>query len=88
MIVAAAYLRFQNTVVRRLTLIERRLASFTDYLGVPRQEVDTADIIEQLTQGSNAEAVKLYRQRTGVGLLEAKQAVDDLARRRNGEEPE
>jgi large subunit ribosomal protein L7/L12 len=39
-----------------------------------------ADVIEALRAGNLIEAIKRYRAHTGVGLAEAKAAVDDLHR--------
>jgi len=43
-----------------------------------------ADIDLLLQQGRKIEAIKLYRERTGVGLAEAKEAVEAMA---TGQEP-
>lgn len=40
---------------------------------------DAAEIVALLQGGKKIEAIKLYRQRTGVGLKEAKDAVEALA---------
>ena len=37
-------------------------------------------VIELLQSGNQIEAIKLYRELTGVGLAEAKDAVDELRR--------
>lgn len=39
------------------------------------------EIEQMLRQGSKIEAIKLYRQRTGLGLKEAKDAVEEIERR-------
>lgn len=39
------------------------------------------EIVTLIEQGKRIEAIKLYRQRMGVGLKEAKDAVDELAAR-------
>jgi ribosomal protein L7/L12 len=39
------------------------------------------DLLSLLQQGQKIKAIKLYRERTGAGLKEAKDAVEDLARR-------
>src|SRR3989442_1151660 len=41
-----------------------------------------AQVLSLLSQGQKIGAVKLYREGTGVGLKEAKEAVEDLAARR------
>lgn len=66
----------------RLTAIEHRLGLIMDHLGVAEPEPDVADIVERMVAGKKVEAIKLYRQRTGLGLREAKDAVEEIARRR------
>jgi large subunit ribosomal protein L7/L12 len=39
------------------------------------------EVLALLKQGQKINAIKLYRQRTGAGLKEAKDAVEELARR-------
>jgi hypothetical protein len=39
------------------------------------------DVAEAVRQGKKIEAIKLYRQSTGVGLKEAKDAVEEMQRR-------
>ena len=38
------------------------------------------DVVEALRRGEKIKAIKLYRQSTGVGLKEAKDAVEELER--------
>lgn len=66
----------------RLVAIEHRLGLIMDHLGVTEPEPDVADIVERMAAGKKVEAIKLYRQRTGLGLREAKDAVEEIARRR------
>jgi len=42
--------------------------------------VDDADILELLRAGQKIRAIKLYREKTGAHLAEAKNAVEELAR--------
>ena len=39
---------------------------------------DMADVLDLVTGGQKIAAIKLYRARTGAGLAEAKEAVEDL----------
>ena len=41
-------------------------------------DVDTSDLELLVQQGNKIEAIKRYRERTGVGLKEAKDAIDRL----------
>lgn len=43
------------------------------------------EVIAALDNGRTIEAIKLLRQETGVGLKEAKDIIDALARERRGE---
>lgn len=44
----------------------------------------TPQIEQELARGNKIMAIKLYREGTGVGLKEAKDAIDDLDRRTRG----
>lgn len=46
---------------------------------VPQGTSQEADLLDLLRQGQKIAAIKLYRERTGVGLREAKEAVERLA---------
>lgn len=50
--------------------------SFTASLDAP-----PADIVDALRAGQKITAIKLWRERTGLGLAEAKDQIDDLERR-------
>ena len=39
-----------------------------------------ADVVGEIRAGNKLIAIKLYREHTGVGLAEAKNAVEDIAR--------
>ncbi|MBZ0300416.1 MAG: ribosomal protein L7/L12 [Anaerolineae bacterium] len=41
---------------------------------------DEAELRDLLASGKKIEAIKFYRERTGLGLKEAKDAVEDLER--------
>jgi ribosomal protein L7/L12 len=69
-------------VEARLAMIERRLRLVMEHLGVAEPEPETTDIVAHLAAGRKIEAIKIYRDRTGAGLAEAKQAVEEIARRR------
>lgn len=54
-------------------------------LRVPeRREATNAEgeIVSLLEQGRKIEAIKLYRERTGISLKEAKEAVEEIGRQR------
>jgi ribosomal protein L7/L12 len=65
----------------RLALLERKLDAVLDHLGVAVPEPHVERVEELVRQGKSVEAVKSYREATGAGLLEAKQAVDRISGR-------
>jgi ribosomal protein L7/L12 len=50
----------------------------------PRGEATDADVERFVAMGRKITAIKLYREIHGVGLKEAKEAVEELARKRRG----
>jgi ribosomal protein L7/L12 len=42
---------------------------------------DTSEVEQLLRRGNKIEAIKVYREKTGVGLKEAKDAVEEIERR-------
>ena len=62
----------------RLGAIERKLNLILANLGIdPCQGLD-AQIVELMKTGQKIQAIKLYREQTGVGLKEAKDYVEGL----------
>lgn len=78
---SAVMTRGRRATDLRLALIERRLRLLMDHVGIADPEPEAADLLAHLVRGEKIQAIKLYRERTGVGLKEAKDAVEDLARR-------
>lgn len=69
---------------RRLDELERKLAFVMEALRLRYTDVPAAldgEVIELVKRNQIIEAVKLYREQTGLGLKEAKDAVDEIARR-------
>ena len=63
-----------NELEDRLKFLYRRLnIEYADPSGDP---VLSPQIQDALRQGNKIEAIKLYRELTGVGLAEAKQVID------------
>jgi ribosomal protein L7/L12 len=56
-------------------LLKQANIKYDPYSNVSRE------IAEAVRQGKKIEAIKLYRQSTGVGLKEAKDAVEEIQRR-------
>jgi ribosomal protein L7/L12 len=66
---------------RRVEALEARVASFdggTSPVAAADAPIDP-QIVELMRQGRTIEAIKIYRDQTGVGLAEAKAAVEQLA---------
>lgn len=73
----------QRQVKRQGELIDalyRRLGiGQLDAAGIPT-DGSYPEVVDAIRAGSTIQAIKLYRERTGVGLKEAKDAVEALAR--------
>ncbi len=70
----------------RIATLEAQMQVLLEHLGVGASSGDSQSdslerqIIEFIRADRVIEAVKLYRERTGLGLKEAKDAVDELRR--------
>jgi ribosomal protein L7/L12 len=75
-------------IAARLFRLENRVAFLFQELGLEEKyqaemgqvvmESGMAEIIALLRMGRKIEAIKLYRQQTGIGLADAKAAVDRM----------
>ncbi len=81
----------QNQRIAELEMRIQRLEQQVDlilgrmgYGDVASRTADSGRMEELLRQGKKIEAIKIYREQTGVGLKEAKDAVDDMERRMLG----
>ena len=70
----------------RLAAIEKKLQLIMDRLEIAEPEQHLPEVIGNLEEGKKIQAIKAYRDATGAGLAEAKEAVEEIARRR-GLEP-
>jgi ribosomal protein L7/L12 len=71
-----------NQLAAKVFHLEQQLQFLYRHLGVEYKDPSNLDDVGAAISGGNMiEAIKLYRERTGVGLAEAKAAVDDLARK-------
>jgi ribosomal protein L7/L12 len=66
----------------RLARIERKLELIMHHLGLVEPEPELPEVLRQLEHGRKIHAIKAYRQATGEGLKEAKDAVEEMARKR------
>jgi ribosomal protein L7/L12 len=64
----------------RLAVIERKLQLIMDHLEIIDTDPVAAEVLALTAQGQRIKAIKLYRERTGAGLREAKEAVDRIVR--------
>jgi ribosomal protein L7/L12 len=66
----------------RVTQLEQKLEFLLQALGLESKGsiIQNSALIEEIKKGNKINAVKLYREQTGVGLKEAKDAVDALER--------
>ena len=80
LILASARKRPPSQVNARLATIERKLDAVMAHLGVTEPPPSEPDVVRFLENGQMVHAVKAYRDRTGLGLAEAKEAVDRIAR--------
>ena len=68
---------------RRLAAIERKLDLVIEHLGLQEPGLDApAAVVQELLAGRKIQAIKVYREATGATLKEAKDAVEEVARRR------
>ncbi len=66
---------------QRVTKLERQIAFLMENLGVEYEDEPdqvSPEIIELVRRGKKLEAIKLYREETGVGLKAAKEFIDSL----------
>ena len=63
-----------NELEDRLNFLYRRLG--IEYADPNSDPVRSPEIHDALRRGNKIEAIKIYRELTGVGLAEAKQAID------------
>lgn len=67
----------------RIATLEAQMQVILEYLGVAGKSDDPfeARLLELIRANQKIEAIKRYREKTGLGLKEAKDAVEDLERR-------
>lgn len=61
-------------------VLQPEIAALTSLADGDAQSVLFADIAHLLGRGKKIEAIKIYRQYTGLGLADAKEAVDRIER--------
>lgn len=71
-------------VARLTTLVEQlyyRSGTPMPSGGLPTVDSPPSEIVDLIREGRAIEAIKLWRERTGLGLGEAKRDIDEIARR-------
>lgn len=70
----------------RLARLERRVDAIAVHVGLPPEPVPAGmdEVLALLADGRKIPAIKRYREVTGAGLREAKDAVDEIDRHRAG----
>ena len=69
--------------LQKHNLLEKKVDAMMQHIGMtydPYQDVPE-DIHEHLRKGNTIEAIKLYRQYSGAGLRDAKEAVEEMKAR-------
>jgi hypothetical protein len=74
--------RHLRQIQRRQAELDAKLDAVLDHLGIALPAPEYPDVERFLAEGSVVRAVKAYRDATGAELKEAKDAVDEIARRR------
>jgi len=77
--------RYDNEILelrQRIAKLESQMAFIFKHQGINYREEPnrgvSPEIINLMRQGKKIQAIKLYRQETGVGLREAKEFVESL----------
>lgn len=73
--------REQARVNARLASMERKLDAVMRRLEIEESRTERSAVMLHLQQGNKIAAIKAYRDETGAGLAEAKNAVEEIARR-------
>ncbi|KUL33521.1 ribosomal protein L7/L12 [Streptomyces regalis] len=63
---------------QRVARVERKLDLVLDHLGLREEEPRMDEVLALLRNDKKIQAIKVYREITGVGLKEAKDAVERM----------
>jgi ribosomal protein L7/L12 len=63
---------------RRIARVERKLDLIIDHLGLQPDDPELSQVTAFLRDGKKIQAIKAYREATGAGLAEAKEAVERM----------
>jgi ribosomal protein L7/L12 len=86
MVMSFLMLRGMSRSESRLARLERRVDAIAAHVGLPPEPVPAGmdEVLALLADGRKIPAIKRYREVTGAGLREAKDAVDEIDRHRAG----
>ena len=76
-VVASGLNRGTATQETRLLILERKINLILNHLGI-KDDIQKGSVQELILRGQKIQAIKLYREISGVGLKEAKEAVDQM----------
>jgi ribosomal protein L7/L12 len=79
---AGLWIQERRSVAARLASIQHKLDLVIDHLGIAEAAPERSAVVRHLAEGQPVAAIRAYRSETGATLLEAKQAVDRIARER------
>ncbi|MGI5376847.1 ribosomal protein L7/L12 [Streptomyces sp. CA-251387] len=64
---------------QRVARVERKLDLIIDHLGLRADDPRMNEVVALVRDGKKIQAIKVYREITGAGLKEAKDAVEGIA---------
>lgn len=64
---------------QRVARVERKLDLVLEHLGLDGEDPRMGEVVSLVRTDKKIQAIKVYREITGAGLKEAKEAVDRLA---------
>ena len=76
-VVASGLNRGTATQETRLLILERKINLILNHLGI-KDDIQKGSVQELILRGQKIQAIKLYREISGLGLKEAKEAVDQM----------
>lgn len=82
LVVLGAVLTVQSRISladRRVARVERKLDLIIDHLGLRADDPRMNEVVALVRDGKKIQAIKVYREITGAGLKEAKDAVEGIA---------
>jgi hypothetical protein len=82
MLFAGGLFQDRRSGAAQLASIQRKLDLLMEHLDIADRAPERLEVVRHLENGQLIHAVRAYRRQTGLPLMEAKQAVDRIARER------